>query len=374
MRVRNRQTMQTWDERRRWSRGTLSAVSLTMMSSSQSMQRVPAAMTLPGNAAIPRRPGSIRRTSNIDMHLNDPTRAHALVLSGAARDLVTLENGHTVIAEATVTAGIDDQGKLATLEARPESGVRNASAGSLVGLTVSGGFRDAVRHAYPDEVRDATPLALLLDDLPVAALISGYARLYEGSIPSDLARQSMKSDICSGWRSEGTMMTSVRAGTGVPVTLGPRAPSIADERDIDTDGWHAIGVLPIGSMRRRRLVDVHVEETTWNIAAMFRDTHVDAEGSETVLHEYTLTATVDAATHRLTSCAAVPRVLPWVECPVAAASADRLVGEPIEGVRDFVRASLRGTSTCTHLNDLLRSLGDVGTLADRLDRCSPDRS
>jgi hypothetical protein len=36
--------------------------------------------------------------------------------------------------------------------------------------------------------------------------------------------------------------------------------------------------------------------------------------------------------------------------------------------RDFVRSSLRGTSTCTHLNDLLRSLGDIGMLADDLER------
>jgi hypothetical protein len=340
------------------------------MSSSDHKQRVVAAMTSPASAALLRRPGSIRRTSHIDMHLNDPDRAHPLVLGGAARDLVTSETGNTVVGAAVVMAGIDAQGRLAALETDTEPGDQNATAGSLLGLPVSGGFRAAVRDAYPEDVRNGTPLALLLDDLPVAALISGYARLYEGSIPNDQAAQSMKSDICSGWRSEGTMMTSVRAGLGVPVTVGPRAPSIADDRDVDADGWHAIGQLPIGSMRRRRLVDVHVETDRWNIAAMFRDTHVDSGGSETVLHEYVLTATVDAATRRLTSCSAVPRVLPWVECPVAAASADRLVGEPVDGVREFVRTSLRGTSTCTHLNDLLRSLGDVAILADALERSS----
>jgi hypothetical protein len=40
----------------------------------------------------------------------------------------------------------------------------------------------------------------------------------------------------------------------------------------------------------------------------------------------------------------------------------RLVGRPVEAVRDVVRAELRGISTCTHLNDLLRSLGDVAAL------------
>ena len=76
---------------------------------------------------------------------------------------------------------------------------------------------------------------------------------------------------------------------------------------------------------------------------------------------------MDALTGTYVTCSAVPRVLPFVECPVAAASADRLVGQSIEATRDYVRRELRGTSTCTHLNDLLRSLGDVGTLASTLD-------
>ena len=159
------------------------------------------------------------------------------------------------------------------------------------------------------------------------------------------------------------MMVEVRAGNGVPVTIGPTAPAIADETADDALGWHAIDALPAGAMRRRRLVDVLDEGDTWAVTALFRDTHVDPAGTETILHEYALTATVDAASGAFTSCSAVPRVLPWVECPVAAASADRLAGQPVATVRDFVRSSLRGTSTCTHLNDLLRSLGDVATLA-----------
>jgi hypothetical protein len=33
-----------------------------------------------------------------------------------------------------------------------------------------------------------------------------------------------------------------------------------------------------------------------------------------------------------------------------------------------VRAGFTGTSTCTHLNDTLRSLEDLGALARRLER------
>jgi hypothetical protein len=150
----------------------------------------------------------------------------------------------------------------------------------------------------------------------------------------------------------------------MPVPVGPSAPTL--ESPDDTDAWHEIGALARGAMRRRRLIDV-TRTDQLDVRAMFRDTHVDAQGDETVLHEYALTATLDPSSLIFTACDAVPRVLPWVECPVAAASATRLIGHGVAEVRSMVRSELRGTSTCTHLNDLLRSLGDVGALAAQLD-------
>ena len=40
-----------------------------------------------------------------------------------------------------------------------------------------------------------------------------------------------------------------------------------------------------------------------------------------------------------------------------------LVGQPIAGLRRYVRDSLTGVPSCTHLNDLLRSLEDIVGLA-----------
>lgn len=335
------------------------------MSDSSKTDLVPAAMASPSIGSIPRRPNSIRRTSNIDMHLGPD----GLTLHGSARDLVTRDaSTTTVTSEAAVTASVDPAGVLARLVAEPDHG----DATRLVGVPVSGGFRRAVHDAYPDDVAAGTVTALLLDDLPVATLISGYARLYSGDIPADASRDGMQADICSGWREDGTMMRSVRSGAGVPVTVGPPAPEIQADLDLDPLGWHAIGALADGSMRRRRLVDVHVDGDELLVRAMFRDTHRQVGGAETVLHEYTLTATVDVASGIFRACAAVPRVLPWVECPVAAASAERLVGRHVDAARDVVRSELRGTSTCTHLNDLLRSLGDVGALASTLTGVSHD--
>jgi hypothetical protein len=58
---------------------------------------------------------------------------------------------------------------------------------------------------------------------------------------------------------------------------------------------------------------------------------------------------------------ATPQLLPWVDCP-AALSASRLAGLPESGLRRHVRDTFLGTSTCTHLNDTLRSLEDIPAL------------
>jgi hypothetical protein len=133
----------------------------------------------------------------------------------------------------------------------------------------------------------------------------------------------------------------------------------------DPLAWHDIGALPVGAMRRRRLVEV-TDGDPLRVFAMFRDTYVQPDGTEMVLHEYTLTADLDPESLVLSGCEAVPRVLPWTECPGAAASAARLDGHDVDDVRALVGREFRGTTTCTHLNDLLRSLADLGPLTSLL--------
>jgi hypothetical protein len=112
-------------------------------------------------------------------------------------------------------------------------------------------------------------------------------------------------------------------------------------------------------VRRRRRIDVGSADGALHVDAMFRDSHFDDDGNESAVHEYALAATIDAATLEITSAAATPHVLPYIECPSAAASTGRLVGLRLDELRDRVRSEFVGTSTCTHLNDLLRSLEDV---------------
>ena len=93
--------------------------------------------------------------------------------------------------------------------------------------------------------------------------------------------------------------------------------------------------------------------------AHFRDSHVDADGVETVVHEYGLTATVDSSTLTVLTIDATANVLPWQECPGVVSSASRLVGTPVTDLRQHMRREFKGPTTCTHLNDVLRLLADV---------------
>jgi hypothetical protein len=329
------------------------------------MSVIPAALANPTTGTPPRSPNSLRRTSHIDISFDDSGSPCALWLRGRARDLFTDTRAQgQVVAEAEVVAGLDEAHRLRSLTTAP----REPALDSLHGLVVRGGFRAALHERIGASRAVRTPLYLLLDDLPVAALISGYTQLYRAGLgeiepPHRGEASLLKADICSGWRSDGTMMVNLRAGGRFPAPVGPPAPSLTGPAD--PLAWHLLDDLTPGGMRRRRLVEVG-----WGnpliVHAMFRDSHRGSDGTETVLHEYTVDAEVDPDTRLVLSCEATPRTLPWIECPAAAASAGRLRGQLVEDLRGFVRQELTGTTTCTHLNDLLRSLADVDSLATAL--------
>ena len=280
-------------------------------------------------------------------------------MSGAARDAVTDGYGNiSLVAEASVRAEVGRERTLLSLTPTPPG------AAGLVGLRLGSGFRDAVREALPVEASEQTALYLLLDDLPVASLISGYADIYAGLLPPRIGAAALRTqaDICAGWAADATMLRTIEDTGEFRTPVGPAAPPLDDPDD--PDAWHPVPRLEAGAMRRRRLVELTAgEHATLRIKAMFRDTHVGPDGIERVLHEYRLTGHADPSSGTVTDCAAEPMVLPWPECPLAAGSARRLVGHRIDGLREHVRRNLRGTTTCTHLNDLLRSLADVVPLA-----------
>jgi hypothetical protein len=310
----------------------------------------------PATATPPRRTGSIRRTSTIDMTRPDGWTGD-LVMIGRARDLVTTDSGAEAIATAEVEVRADATRNLRAISTTPAA----SSLDTLLGAPVASGFRARVEAAVPEHRDACTPLYLLLDDLPVAALVSGYAMQRTGEIGRlPAASYHYNVDQCAGWRAGGTLMLVLSDEGAVPMTIGPEAPEL---RPLDDElAWHAYDPLPPNGMRRRRRLDVTAGEVL-HVDAMFRDSYMGVDGVETIVHEYSFTGSVDPGTLQVLDAVARPRVLPYVECPDAAASAGLLAGTPVAELRRRVRQDLTGISTCTHLNDLLRSLADIGALA-----------
>jgi hypothetical protein len=316
-----------------------------------------------------RRPRSIRRTSTIDTNrpagLDGPP-----VIEAAARDLWTPPDREArILAAATLSARLSGFDHLLhALHTTPEV----PALQDLLGAVVGPGFRAKVDRVVPDLRHSGALLYLLLDDLPGATLVSGYAMLAADAIPMARTRShdeylEARGDLCAGWARDGSMMEMIRVHQRQPTPLGPDAPTMG--RADDPLAWHAVGPLGPHGTRRMRRLDVWAPDDTdgsVTVDVFFRDTHSDARERETIVHEYSVRATVDTATRTVTAIEATADVLPWRECPGAVGSAARLVGRPLAELRPWVRATFVGTSTCTHLNDVLRGLADVDHLVDLL--------
>lgn len=299
------------------------------------------------------RRGVLRRTSTIDTHPDGPNS----VVDLRARDAVATEDGSVdVLDELQVRA------RLAERIIDAISG--DARLDRLLGKRVGPGFRSVVGELFPAEVRRSSLLNLLLDDWVGAALVSGYALQHraivagvEDRLPPGTADRM--AGICAGFAPDASLVSATRRLGTIPSVHGPLAPPL------DRDGMHDVEPLAAHGMRRLRRLDLHpVDGGSSGFTAHFRDSHVDGDGVETIVHEYALTGAVDVATRTVTSIRADVHVLPWQECPGAVPSAQRAVGMTLAEVRDRVRGELVGTSTCTHLNDTLRAIGDLDALFD----------
>jgi hypothetical protein len=329
---------------------------------------VPALPPPPSNPAVAppaRKQGSIRRTSTMLMFWPDGLGTD-LHLKGRARDLLTPVRGEPVVLRNSDLYAVTGPARdIVRIQADPA----NAALKRLVGCRAGANLRSAIAQELPNEVAEGTPLYLLLDDLAGSTLISGFAYLrWADHIPmirnrvANAPRRVMR-DICSGFRDGASSLLSdgsisrLRQNTAHP---GP----LADP--VDALGWHELDVHPEIAMRRARRIDVWEDSGQLGIDAMFRDSCWDPGGVEVVVHEYQITARADRATGELLAVEAIPRVLPYAECPAAAPNASWMAGTDLRAMRTAVLQRLRAVDCCTHLNDGLRSLAEVPVLAGSL--------
>jgi hypothetical protein len=318
-----------------------------------------------------RRPGSVRRTSTIDMVWPDGFGT-PLQLVGRSRDLLTPASGNPrVVDEASMRAGIDSERTITSIDTAPQ----REGAQGLIGSKGGAELRGAIDRALPGEREAATPLHLLLDDIAGASLIAGFAwsrsrpefrELMSGARrPPGAPELGIRKGkvICSGLRPDGWMDTLRRNEIFPHHGVVPAGDVFSAE---DPLAWHELPPAPEVGMRRHRRIDVWRENGSLRIDAFFRDACWEPDGSQAALHEYTVLADVDAARHTLRSVEPTPRVLPFPECKWAAPHASLLEGKPVSEFRTQVQQTLTELQACTHLNDMLRCLAEVPSLAAHL--------
>jgi hypothetical protein len=335
------------------------------MSSSEAIRHSVTSEAGPADRTPPRRPRSVRRTTTHDSLRGEGLDGPVTVIA-QGRDLHTGPDGEpTVLASVRIDATASSpENVLAEITADPADDRLRA----LAGRKASSGFRRAVEEALPGERDSGTVFYQVLDDLPTALLVSGYAvlagmQLGGQPIAGGLAGRRraiplQQVDMCSGWVDGGVMVAGLSEGIP-PYFEGPFAPEPATA---DPWSWHSCPALPPNAMRRRRRLDVWAGDDVAWVETFFRDSYTRPDGVETVVHEYTVRGAVGLGDGTFRSCVAEYGALPWPECPGALASAGRLAGMPAAGLRQRVRGEFYGVGTCTHLNDTLRALEDVGAL------------
>ena len=167
----------------------------------------------------------------------------------------------------------------------------------------------------------------------------------------------------AGFASDASLVGYARRNGTIPSVHGPVAPPL------DIEGDDAVEPLRAHGMRRfRRLdlrpVDAASADYSVGFDAHFRDSHVDGDGIETIVHEYTVGASVDTPTRTITSVTRAAKDLLWHAYPGAIGSATRVRGMTLSEMRNRIRGEFVGTSTCTHLNDTLRAIADLDALLD----------
>jgi len=277
--------------------------------------------------------------------------ARAAVVTGRAADL----HDDVVLREIEFRAQIDDDGLLARWDSDA------ALPDGLLGATTGAGFRRSLAplgEGGPSE----RLLRRMLWDLPILSQVAGQTALLDHSgARADVVLSRRGTDQCSGWRAGGEMFDLAdRDGGVLRMPLGP----VADQRSIAAPYLRDVGDLPPMATRRSRLLTVGAGAGgSPQIVLAHRDTYADPDGVARRLHEWTAHTSLDDL-GRFGPVRVEAGRLPWVECPVAGLSGGRLEGRRPAEVEADVRDGFHGISTCTHLNDALRGLAEVGDLLD----------
>ena len=144
-------------------------------------------------------------------------RRRAVFVAVAARDLATdrRRTGRRSSPSSASNATLDADARAAHA-IRPTRRARARAARRAA--RVAAGFRRAAVDGGAGATRRADLLYLLLDDLPVATLVSGYALQRAGLVPHHAALRAVHPtvDLCSGWAADATLMQVIERSGADP--------------------------------------------------------------------------------------------------------------------------------------------------------------
>jgi hypothetical protein len=265
------------------------------------------------------------------------------VITGRGRDCVGLDD---VVRDVEIRAVVDTTQHLVALETS-----WNAPTDGLVGRRVASGFRAALSNLTTTP--DHRLLRRMMWDLPILVQVGSQTLLLDHpGARADPVIGLSGADQCSGWRSGGEMLTQISNANGV--LRMPLTPEVSDP-------WEP-RLAPMATRRARTMTVTGTDPV--EVKATYRDSYADPDGVERALHEWMVDVRLDDAV-RIAEINARPGQLPWLECPFAGQSARALAGLRLSDIEAKVAADFNGTSTCTHLNDTLRSLTEVPDLLAR---------
>lgn len=283
-----------------------------------------------------------------------------MAMVGRGRDILTGRNAvlYKTLDEARFDILATPRREILEISCEPAAdGVQR-----LVGARAGGHSRAILSEALADEKASGAVVYQLIDDFAGASLVAGWAwsrwtdRWAQPAKSAEKPKLPKMVGICAGFRpgassltEEGTPRHDIQSATPVPELRNPD----------DPEGLHEWPEQEGVGMRRARWIDVWREGGGFCVHAGFQDSATAPGGGRVAVHEYRLTAQVDAQKRTLQSVQADPRILPYAECPAAALNIQRLTGESVSTLRRTVIEALPGTLGCTHLNDVLRALADL---------------
>lgn len=299
-------------------------------------------------------PTNIERRSVVQISPSGPPPANA-PFSARLSDLVN----NDVVFDIDLIGEVDAAGTVHDIEGTPT----HAIFSQLEGANAHRGFRKLLEPLRTEDV-DELALRRVLFDVPIATMIMMQAfivRTPEGRRSTTrMSADTPGVNQCAGWVAGGEMLTLIRAADGL-LEMDPSPRLIGDDHLGDP------APLPLGvnatRRRRRYVMDRDGEELRLRVNQ--RDSYATPDGLERALHWWILDLTAGADDHIVRSISVDNGGLPWVECPSAAGSAQRLVGERLDDFEALVSDTFKGVTTCTHLNDTLAALACVPELLAR---------